>query len=205
MFVLSKLSDLIRVPPHTFSIPIQEALSNEIHTKYCNKIINNLGLAISLWDILDIKDGLLKPGDGASFIEVQFRLIVWKPFVGEVIEGVVSDCTIEGIKVKLNFFDEIFIPKAYVFENCSYRAAERAWVWQPDEETELFIDINERIRFRIEEEVFINVKPKPEEQQQPHYQIQQQQPQQDKPNAPPPYAIVASCQTEGMGCVAWWD
>ena len=76
MFILSKLSDLVRIPPHTFNIPIQESITNELNKKFANKVISNLGLVISLWDLIDIKDGLLKPGDGASFVEVTFRCVV---------------------------------------------------------------------------------------------------------------------------------
>lgn len=196
MFVLSELSDLVRIPPHTFNIPIQHSITDELHKKYSNKVISNLGLVISIWDILDIKDGMLKPGDGACFVETKFRCIVWKPFVGEILTGWVSDCSAEGIKVKLDFFDEIFIPKEFLFENCTFKPAEKAWVWQPDEETELFIDNNEKIRFRIEEEIFVNIKPK---------SSNEALGLEENVKKAPPYALMASCQTEGLGCVSWWD
>lgn len=196
MFILSELSDLVRIPPHTFNIPVANAITDELHKKYANKVISNLGLAISVWDILEINDGMLKPGDGASFVQTKFRLVVWKPFVGEILTGWVSECTGEGIKVKLDFFDEIFIPKNYFFENCTFREVEKAWVWQPDEDTELFIDVNEKIRFRVEQELFVNIKPK----------SSLEALGKDEPvNKTPPYAILASCQTDGMGCVSWWD
>ncbi|KAK6454055.1 subunit of RNA polymerase III [Scheffersomyces xylosifermentans] len=196
MFILSELSDLVRIPPHTFNIPIQHSLTDELNKKFANKIIANLGFVVTIWDLLDIKDGLLKPGDGGSYVEVRFRCIVWKPFVGEVITGWVSDCSAEGIKVRLEFFDEIFIPKSYIFENCIFKPVEKAWVWKPDEETELYIDINEKIRFRVEEEIFVNVKPKSSE---------EAMGLEEPSNKAPPYALLASCQTDGMGCVSWWD
>lgn len=213
MFILTEISDLIRIPPHTFHVPLHESLTNEIHKKYSNRVINNLGLAISLWDIQDIKEGLLKPGDGGSFVEIRFRLILWKPFLGEVLEGEVTDCTIEGIKVKLDFFDEIVIPKNYLFENCEFRGTEKAWCWKPDADTELFIDINEKIRFRVEEEVFFNIKPKPQPDTthlttpniNSSINLKQKPELENDDKSTPPYVIMASCQTDGMGCVSWWD
>lgn len=196
MFILSELLDLVRVPPHTFNLPIQHAITNELSQKFSNKVVSNLGLAISVWDILDIKDGLLKPGDGASFVEVKFRLVVWKPFIGEILTGWVADCSAEGIKVKLEFFDEIFVPKNYLFENCSFKPVEKAWIWLPDAETELFIDVNDKIRFRVEEEIFVNIKPK---------SSSEAAGTEEPVNKAPPYALLASCQTDGMGCVSWWD
>ncbi|CAK7903883.1 DNA-directed RNA polymerase III subunit RPC8 [[Candida] anglica] len=196
MFILSEVSDLVRIPPHTFNIPIPQSISNELSKKYANKVVSNLGLVVCVWDLLDIKDGLLKPGDGAAFVEVRFRCVVWKPFIGEILTGWVSECTAEGIKIKTEFFDEIVIPKNYLFENCSFRPADKAWVWQPDEETELFIDVNEKIRFRIEEEIFVNIKPKTSSEAQGLSEPE---------NKVSPYALLASCQTDGMGCVSWWD
>lgn len=202
MFILLELSDLIRISPQNFNLATPTALKDEIHIKYSNKVISNLGLGISVWDILEIKDGMLKPGDGGSYVDVRFRLIVWKPFIGEVLCGWVAECTAEGIKVRMEFFDDIFIPKNYLFENSTFKPAEKAWVWQPDEETELYIDVNEMIRFRVEEEVFVNIKPKLSVEA-----LSQADGTDDDGNTqrPPPYALIASCQTDGMGCVSWWD
>jgi DNA-directed RNA polymerase III subunit RPC8 len=196
MFILSEISDLVRIPPHTFNIPIQHAITDELNKKFANKVISNLGLVVTIWDLFDIKDGLLKPGDGGSYVEVKFRCIVWKPFIGEILTGWVSECSIEGIKVKLDFFDEIFIPKSYIFENCFFKPVEKAWVWKPDDTTELFIDINDKIRFRVEEEIFVNIKPKSSNEALGLEEVK---------NKAPPYALLASCQTDGMGCVSWWD
>ena len=195
MFILSEISDLIRIPPSAFNVPIQHSISDELNKKYANKITANLGLVITIWDILDIKDGLLKPGDGGSYVEVRFRSIVWKPFRGEILTGWVTECTAKGIKVRMEFFDEIWIPKDFLFENCKYSELEQAWIYLLDE-NELFIDVNEKIRFRVEEENFYNVKPKLED---------EQTEEEKKATTLPPYTITASCQDYGMGCVSWWD
>lgn len=194
MFILLELSDLVRVPPQSFSQATLAAVKDELHKKYSNKVVSNLGLAICVWDILDIKDGLLKPGDGAAYVQAAFRLVVWKPFVGEILTGWVAECSADGIKVRMPFFTDVFIPKDYLFENCIFKPEDSAWVWRPDAETELFIDQNEAIRFRVEEEVFVNTKP----------QLSSEALGLES-NKAPPYALVASCQTDGMGCVSWWD
>lgn len=196
MFILTEFEDLIRIPPHTFNTPIQNALTNELNHKFANKVVNNLGLVITVWDLLCIKDGRIKPGDGAAFVETRFRCIVWKPFVGEILTGWVAECSAQGIKVKVGFFDDIFIPKSYLFENCTFKLADKAWIWSPDDENELYIDTNDKIRFRIEEEIFVNVKPK---------NSNEAMGLEVPDNKIPPYALLASCQTDGMGCVSWWD
>ena len=195
MFILSEINDLIRIPPHTFNIPIQHAITDELNKKYANKVVPKLGVVITIWDLLDIKDGLLKAGDGGSYVEVRFRCIVFKPFVGEVLTGWVTECKATGIKVRLEFFDDIWIPADYLFEDCEFKESELAWVWN-SADTELFIDVDEKIRFKVEKEVFYNVKPKSSNEA-----IGIEEPA----NKVPPYSIIASCQLSGLGCVSWWD
>lgn len=197
MYILSRIQDLIRVPPLAFNVPIQHAIIDEIHKKYLNKVINGLGLAILVWDLLKIDDGMLKTGDGGSYVDVEFRLVVFKPFVNEIIQGWVAGCTEAGIKLRLDFFDDIWVPKEYLFENCTYKSEDNVWVWHPDPEDpegELFFDINEKVRFRVEEEMFVNTKPKL------GYETEE-----EIAKKPAPYWLKASMQLEGMGCISWWD
>jgi DNA-directed RNA polymerase subunit E'/Rpb7 len=51
------------------------------------QVIANLGLAVSVYDILDIQGGLIYPSDGAAHFKAKFRLIFFRPFVGEVLTG----------------------------------------------------------------------------------------------------------------------
>jgi DNA-directed RNA polymerase III subunit RPC8 len=69
MFVLSKISDVIRLDPSTFAIKTSEALEDAINAKYANKVVHNLGLCICLYDIESIGDGSIKPGDGAMYVK----------------------------------------------------------------------------------------------------------------------------------------
>ncbi|CDK28623.1 unnamed protein product [Kuraishia capsulata CBS 1993] len=199
MFQLSVISDLIRISPHIFNLPTDEAVLNELNEKYANKVIHNLGLVVTIWDISKIEDGMLKPGDGCTYIKVVFRCVVWKPFVGEVLTGWIDQASEQGLKVKLEFFNDIFIPGDYLFEGSVFSKEDNAWIWQPDESTKLYLDVNEKINFRVEEEMFTNVKPKG-----PTNTVVDDETGEKKESVPP-YAIVGSCQTDGMGCVSWWE
>lgn len=51
-------------------------------------------------------------------ISVEFRLIVFRPFKGEILEGTLHDCDPTGITIHLDFFNDIWVPcPANVFEN----------------------------------------------------------------------------------------
>lgn len=60
--------------------------------------------------------------------------------------------------VTLGFFDDIFIPYHYLQENSEFNADEQVWVWMYDE-NEMFMDLEETIRFRVESEQFFDTSP----------------------------------------------
>ncbi|KAH3673402.1 hypothetical protein WICPIJ_009790 [Wickerhamomyces pijperi] len=200
MFILSRLSDLIRIPPDQFHKEAQTSIIYELNKKYANKIVHNLGLIVSVWDLIKVDDGLIKPGDGSSYIKCEVRVVVFRPFVGEVLTGWIEKCSPEGIYVKCEFFNDIFIPKDMLFQNCEYNINESAWIWKMDEDTSLYLDVNEKINFRVEKEIFLNIKPKG-----PKLYDDEEPEEETLETKKPKYSVIGSCQADGMGCVSWWE
>ena len=58
----------------------------------------NVGLCIALFDVTSLGDSYIFPGDGASHTRVTFRYIVFRPFMEEVLEGVIKSCNADGIQ-----------------------------------------------------------------------------------------------------------
>lgn len=203
MFVLTKISDLVRIPPDQFHRSTVAAIMHQLHTRYANKVISHVGLCVAIYDLLSVDQGQIKPGDGSSYINTTFRALVFKPFVGEIVTGWISECNAQGIKISLSgAFTDIFIPQNMLFEGCYFAVDDNAWVWPMDEETKLYFDVGEKIRFRVEKEVFLDVKPKsPKEKEQENEEENEGM----KVEKPPAYALLGSCQTDGMGLVSWWD
>lgn len=63
-----------------------------------------------MFDVLEADDPYVHSGEAAVIVKVKFRLVVFRPFVGEVLEGKVRGSSEEGIHVSLGFFDDILIP-----------------------------------------------------------------------------------------------
>ncbi|CCK71636.1 DNA-directed RNA polymerase III subunit RPC25 KNAG_0H02220 [Huiozyma naganishii CBS 8797] len=206
MFILSKIKELVRVPPDQFQRKTAFAVTHQLNTKYANKVIPNLGLCISVYDLLEVDEGQLKPGDGATYTNVTFRALIFKPFVGEILTGWITNCNANGMQVTLKgqMFQDIFIPANMLFDNCYFLPNESAWVWAMDDDNKLYFDINEMIRFRVEQEVFIDVKPSARDEAAKNEEDNDETGEKKKPAAPP-YAILGSCQTDGMGLVSWWE
>lgn len=56
-------------------------------------MIADLGLVVTLYDIQSIQGGFIYPNDGAAYFKVAFRVVVFRPFVGEVIVGKLKSCS----------------------------------------------------------------------------------------------------------------
>lgn len=63
-------------------------------------MVLNVGLCIALYDIVSLQESYIFPGDGASHTRVNFRYIVFRPFVEEIIIGKIRSCSQEGVHGK---------------------------------------------------------------------------------------------------------
>ena len=67
MFVLSRLTDIVKLLPSTEYSPA--AVVQWLNAKYSNKVLHKVGLCIAVYDILSVGDGAIKYGDGCVYIQ----------------------------------------------------------------------------------------------------------------------------------------
>jgi len=91
MFMLTTVHDNIRVHPEELSAPAAVAIEGEIKRLYFDKVLPSVGLVVSLYDITAIAGGLVHSGDGGAHFKVSFRLVVFRPFEGEILVGQIAD------------------------------------------------------------------------------------------------------------------
>jgi len=101
MFYRLELKDHIRVNPNLFGLPIEEAITKKIRQKYNNYISQETGIVIDIVDVKEIGEGIIIPGDGASYYQVKFDLLVFKPEMQEVLLGSLRDITDFGAFITL--------------------------------------------------------------------------------------------------------
>lgn len=167
------------MPPSLLPLPFPRPSTVTNRLPSTPQVVYNLGLCICLFDILRVSEGQIGHGSGSAHVNVEFRLIVFRPFKGEVLTGRISSSSPHGINVRTDFFDEIFIPHAYLFEGSTFDVKENVWIWNNDG-NEFFMDKNETIRFRVEEEAFEDQLPIP-----PHLQDDRMEVERK-----PPYKII---------------
>ena len=101
MFYRTEIKDHVRVPPALFGIDVKDAIKQELQEKYKNFISPDLGVVISVHQVIDIGEGIIIPGDGAAYYDTVFSLIVFKPELQEYVFGSVSDITSFGAFLNL--------------------------------------------------------------------------------------------------------
>ena len=147
-------------------------------------------------------DPFIFPGDGASHVEITFRMVVFRPHIGEILTGTIRSCNEDGIEVSMKFFDDILIPATTEEDseaarcmqpNTRFDSKERLWVWQYGD-NELFLDEGEQIRFRVAKDMFTDT------------HGQGANPEDAVGSAAvAPYQITASINDFGLGCTSWWS
>ena len=115
MFIISEIEDKIRVDPGDLGRPVLDAVISVIEHLYIDKachrnllasiingcskgvtksadnsflqVLHDLGLVVTIYDVLSITGGYIYPSDGAAHYTVAFRLVVFRPFVGQILTG----------------------------------------------------------------------------------------------------------------------
>lgn len=91
MFYRAELKDHIRVPPNYFGLDVNEAVLKCIKAKYDGFIDKDLGIVVDVEKLKEIQEGVIIPGDGASYYETVFEIISFKPEMHEVVPGKIRD------------------------------------------------------------------------------------------------------------------
>ncbi|KAH7517300.1 DNA-directed RNA polymerase III subunit rpc8 [Ziziphus jujuba] len=192
MFFLSQIEHTLRVPPDLHNSPIQEAIKGELEKLFLDKVIANLGLCISVYDIRSIKGGFIFPAEGAATYTVVFTLIVFRPFVGEIIAAKLIESNADGLRLSVGFFDDIYIPVSLFPDPCHSepdptKRDRVKWIWEYEGEKYDF-DEQDEIRFQVHSINYPTIPVEP--------------PKESKPFAP--MKIIGALNSEGLGPVTWW-
>ena len=174
MFLLHTLDIKIDCQPEKLSENFRESITSKVDETFLGKIIKGEGICITIYDMKIIETLII---EGFLQSRVILRLVMFKPFIGEVLTGKICECDKEGIEVDL-VFCSAFIPAAFLNESSRFDELEGVFVWHYNE-NELFYDRGEIIRFKVNACLF------PEEEGQN-------------------LEIFGKANEDGLGLVQWW-
>jgi len=177
-------------------------VTDELNRKLANKVLLNVGLCLSLYDLLEIGDSFIFPGDGSSHTRVRFRMLVFRPDIEEVLVGKIKNCSKEGVQVSLEFFDDILIPSDSLQHPARYDDSESVWIWEypleDGEHHDLFMDAGEQIRFKVVSESFVDSGPAKSK------SGAETDVKKDEAKVSP-FSLTASINEPGLGLLKWWE
>lgn len=187
MFILTAVEDDIRVAPHDLHRSHIAAITSQIKTAYFDKVLRNVGLCVSLHDLQSVEGGFIFASDGAPHFTVRFRLVLFAPFVGEVMVGRLVRCDETGLFLSLGFFSDVHIPHYNLQEPSEFNKEEQLWVWKYNAD-DIFMEIDDMIRFRV---ASIKYPPLPVEQEK-------------GAGAFATMEVVGDIIGPGLGSLTWW-
>ncbi|WJZ90034.1 hypothetical protein VitviT2T_009211 [Vitis vinifera] len=74
MFFLSLIEHTLRLPPHLLDLSLDKTIQGELESQFLDKVIADLGLCISVYDIRSIDGDFAFPADGASTYTIRFQV-----------------------------------------------------------------------------------------------------------------------------------
>jgi len=105
MFYKTEVNDHVRVPPRFFTFDVKEAVLKAVKQKYDGMIDPNLGVVIDVSSVKNIGEGIIIPGDGASYYDTTFELLVFQPELQEILPGKIKDIADFGAFITLGPID----------------------------------------------------------------------------------------------------
>ncbi|OEH73750.1 DNA-directed RNA polymerase III subunit RPC8 [Cyclospora cayetanensis] len=215
MFIVSALKDTLSVQPSLQGRPLEPVLREAIALKYTNKVLRGLGLFVCLYEITEVEGAAILPATGSSRYNVCFKAVIFRPFVGEVLQGTVCESSSSGIAVDLNFFKDVKIPASNLREPkaCEETAtagniaatgfsaaadgkgpmAAAIWSWC-FEGHRLTYDLGAPIRFRVTDVIFAR-----EEAQKKFTLVASEE------SYVPPMVVIGEANADGLGMLSWWQ
>ena len=105
MYKIVTVKDTVRVPPERFAEPLEQAIEDILHKSYEGVIDKDVGAVLAVTEVKEIGVGRVIMGDGASYHDVVFDALVYKPELQEVVAGEVVEVVEFGAFVRLGPLD----------------------------------------------------------------------------------------------------
>ncbi len=101
MFYLTEVEDYIRVEPKLFGLPTIESVEQQLKETYTDYYDKEIGKVVMIIEVKEVGEGVIIPGDGATYYRSRFKLLVWRPELQELAYGIVSEITNFGAFIDL--------------------------------------------------------------------------------------------------------
>ena len=105
MYYIHTIKDTISIPPSHFGEDIGKAAKEILRSRYERTLNKQMGIILALFNVSNISDGVILPGDPSTHHTVTFELLSFNLDVGEIVLGEISELVDFGCFVRLGPID----------------------------------------------------------------------------------------------------
>jgi DNA-directed RNA polymerase subunit E' len=105
MYKILTVQDTVRVPPGRFEESLEETIADILRKTYEGIMDKDAGVVLAITEVKNIGPGKIIMGDGASYHDVTFDALTYKPELQELILGEVVEIVEFGAFVRLGPMD----------------------------------------------------------------------------------------------------
>ena len=145
MYYKTKIKDIVRIPPYKFEEPRKKVAIEILNKTYEGRLDKKLGLLIFVNEILNLEEGKLIMGDGASYHDVTFEAIFFKPEQHEIFDGEVIDIADYGAFVRIGPMDGLIHVSQVTDDYINYDGKRGALIAK---ESNKSLDVGDLVRAR---------------------------------------------------------
>ena len=201
MFQLASLSDsAVKIAPANLGKSTLEAVTQELESLYVDKVLPECGgLVVTLYSIKSIQGGAVLAGEGCVCFDVTFDVVLFKPFIGEVLEGTLTSADASGAHVSVGFFHDVFVSPSDMQYPSEFDEREGVWVWDYDG-SKMDMCINEKVRFKVKGVRFPDLPKTAEELSSLTFEAGAK-----TDGSFAPMLLIGNMNEDGLGLCSWWD
>ncbi len=105
MYYINTIGDTISIPPKYFGQNLEKTALEVLRAKYERTLDKDLGIILAVFNVRDISDGNIMPGDPSTHHSLKFDALSFNLGIDEVVVGEVSELADFGCFVRLGPID----------------------------------------------------------------------------------------------------
>jgi len=140
------VKDNIRIPPSRFREDIEKVSLEILREEYEGVMTTELGFIVAIIKVLELGPGKIIPGDGATYHNVVFEALVFKPELQQIVEGEVVEVVDFGVFIRLGPLDGLCHVSQVTDDFISYDQKRSALLGK---ESGRAISVGDHVRARI--------------------------------------------------------
>src|SRR3989344_5630002 len=128
MFKIITVKDEVRVPPTKFDMELGDAVKQSLQESLEGKLNPDIGVFLTVTEVVSVGDGKIVPEDGAIFYPSEFKVLIYRPELNEVVLGEVVDITEFGIFTRIGPIDGLIHVSQIMDDKLSYDAKNATYI-----------------------------------------------------------------------------